>query len=138
MKRPLGLAALLTAGLVGCSQPATPADGGPPAGGSAEPSSEGTEAARPPKPPATPALTLFVGDREVDCEGEGPMKCLRIKRSADGEWELLYSRIEGFTHEVGHEYELRVSREEVAKPLADGPSAKYRLVEVVSKKKTGP
>ena len=136
MKRHLGLAALFTAGLVGCSQPAKPVDEGAP-DTSAAPEAGG-DVGRAPKPPAPDTMTLFVADREVDCEGEGPMKCLRIKRSAAGEWELLYQRIEGFTHEAGNEYELRVTREELAKPPADGSKARYKLVEVVSKKKTGP
>lgn len=71
--------------------------------------------------------TLWVDDKLVDCEGDHPMKCMRTRRSKDGEWELSYAPIEGFTFEEGHTYELRVDMSDPKKP---------RLVEVVSKNKT--
>jgi hypothetical protein len=84
-------------------------------------------------PPAEPGLTLWVGPRLVDCEGEGPMKCMRVRRAAEGDWELLYQSIEGFTFEEGNAYELRVSRTPVDNPPAGGSSVRYALIEVVSK-----
>jgi len=91
------------------------------------------------KPSADPAAkTLFVADQKVDCEGEGPMKCLRVRDTEAGEWRLLYQSIEGFTHEAGHAYELRVSEKGRKDPPADGSSVRYVLVEIVSKKKIEP
>jgi hypothetical protein len=79
--------------------------------------------------------TLFVRETRADCEGEGPMKCLQARESESEPWTLLYSRIEGFEYEESYAYELRV--EVVPNPRAptDGSSRRYRLVEIISKKK---
>ena len=79
---------------------------------------------------------MFVSDTLVDCEGEGPRKCMRVRASADAEWELFYDPIDGFTYEPGHVYELRVEAKPVSGAAADASSIEYRLVEVVSKEKT--
>jgi hypothetical protein len=87
---------------------------------------------------AAPAgTTLFVAEALVDCQGEGPMKCMRVRTSEDQPWSLHYDRIEGFTYEPGFVYELRVERRDVAKPAADAPSSRYRLLELVSRRKVG-
>ena len=65
------------------------------------------------------------------------MKCLMIRDAESAPWTLFYSGIEGFTHEEGHAYELVVSVERVT-PSADGSALRYRLVEVVSKRKVSP
>jgi len=80
--------------------------------------------------------TMFVDAKLVDCVGEGPMKCMRIRDSADGEWTLLYDSIEGFEHEEGNLYELKVEVQGVSDSPADASSLRYRLVEVVSKEET--
>ena len=77
---------------------------------------------------------LFVDAATVDCEGEGPMKCLRVRSSESEEWRLLYGSIEGFEHQAGNVYELRVTKRSVKNPPADAASSKLVLVEVVSKK----
>ena len=71
----------------------------------------------------------------ADCHGEAPMKCLQVRELASEEWRNLYAPIEGFEHEPGYAYELRVEVAPVAKPPADGSSLRYRLLEVVSKQK---
>jgi heat shock protein HslJ len=76
---------------------------------------------------------LYVGSELVDCEGEGPQKCMLIKESLDGEYQLFYSQIEGFEFEPGYEYELKVRVEDVENPPAGGSSLKYTLIEEVSK-----
>lgn len=48
---------------------------------------------------------------------------------------LFYGKIEGFTYEEGHAYELRVRVDEVKAPPADRSSQRVRLVEIVSKEK---
>ncbi|MEJ7735605.1 MAG: DUF4377 domain-containing protein [Polyangiaceae bacterium] len=86
---------------------------------------------------ASAGTTLFVAEALVDCQGEGPMKCMRVRAADDQPWSLHYDRIEGFTYEPGFVYELRVERRDVAKPAADAPSSRLRLLEVVSKRKVG-
>lgn len=92
--------------------------------------------APPVKPEANAGTkTLFVDAELVDCEGEGPMTCLRIRESETAEWELLYSGIEGFEHRPGTSYELLVKVEDVADPPADASSRRLVLVKIVSEKK---
>jgi len=86
-------------------------------------------------PAAAAPSTLFVREVRVDCEGEGPQKCLQIRASAADPWNLLYDGIEGFHYEDGNAYELRVSIELVRRPPADATSKRYHLVEIVSKTK---
>ncbi|MFA9445748.1 DUF4377 domain-containing protein [Egicoccus sp. AB-alg6-2] len=75
-------------------------------------------------------VTLEVAGDRVTCEGEGVMECLQVRRAPDAEWERFYDQIEGFTHEPGYAYELRV-RVTDDDPPADGSSLAYELVEVV-------
>jgi hypothetical protein len=82
--------------------------------------------------------TLFVRETRVDCEGEGPRKCLQVRESESGEWQLFYSRIKGFAYEEGTKYQLRVAVEKVPKPMADASSLSYTLVEIVSQEKVAP
>jgi hypothetical protein len=89
-------------------------------------------------PGAADTKTLFVREMRVDCEGEGPRKCLQVRESESGEWTLFYSRIKGFQYEEGTKYELRVSVEKVPKPMADASSLSYTLVEIVSQQKVAP
>ena len=108
-----------------------------------------TEEAKPDAPPIpsqkveeapakTGEKTLFVREERVDCEGEGRMRCMQVREAETKEWELFYGKIEGFSYEEGYAYELRVKPAAVAGPMADGPSGRMQLVEVVSKKKVTP
>ena len=74
----------------------------------------------------------------VDCMGEGPRKCMQVRESESDPWTMFYDRIEGFTYEEGHAYELRVALEKTPNPPADGSSLRYRLVEIISKQKVAP
>jgi heat shock protein HslJ len=76
--------------------------------------------------------TLFVGPELVDCTGVAPMQCMQVREDPNGEWQLFYNTIEGFTFEPGFTYELRVNVETIANPPADGSSLKYTLVEIVN------
>lgn len=78
-------------------------------------------------------VTMYIGPELVDCEGEGPQKCMLVKYSPDEEYQLFYSGIEGFNFEPGYEYELKVLVTPVENPPAGGSSLKYTLVEEVSK-----
>ncbi len=79
------------------------------------------------------AMTLFVGPELVDCEGEGPQKCMLVKESPEQEYQLFYDQIEGFNFEEGFEYELLVRQENVENPPAGGSSIRWILVDEVSK-----
>lgn len=96
-----------------------------------------------PPAPVTPTEaakveTLFVRDQRATCEGEGPRECLQVRSSESEPWRNLFASIEGFEYEAGNSYELRVEVTPIANPPADAASLKYRLKEVVSKKKAAP
>jgi hypothetical protein len=82
--------------------------------------------------------TMFVDAVIVDCEGEGPMKCMRVRASESADWMLFYSSIEGFTHQEGELYELKVEVSPASNPPSDASSLRYRLIEIVSHKKVRP
>jgi hypothetical protein len=88
--------------------------------------------------PAPPGIekTLFVAPERRSCTGVAPMECLQVRAAPELPWQYFYSEIEGFTHEPGYAYELRVREEKVADPPADGSSLRWQLLEVVSKVRT--
>lgn len=77
--------------------------------------------------------TLYVAPFWKTCQGVGPMLCLQTRAVPEGDWQLFYNSIEGFTYEPGYQYELKVKKTDVANPPADASSLRYSLVEVVSK-----
>jgi hypothetical protein len=83
--------------------------------------------------PAERVFTLQVAPARVPCVGEGTHECLQVRERADAPWQLFYDPIEGFVHEPGYQYLLRVARRPVANPPADGSSAAYRLLAVLSR-----
>lgn len=76
-------------------------------------------------------ITLYIAPEKAACVGVGPMECLQVKYSEDGETEFFYSGIDGFVFVPGYNYELRVLRTKVANPPADGSSLAYMLLEIV-------
>lgn len=80
--------------------------------------------------------TLFVAAERKPCTGVAPMECLQVREAPDRPWQFFYGEIEGFTHEPGYDYELRVREEKVAAPPADGSSLRWTLVKVVGKRPT--
>jgi hypothetical protein len=92
-----------------------------------------------PAPAATGAesvpQTLFVGAARVSCQGEAPQQCLQVRETKSQPYRNLYSSIEGFDYEPSYEYELRVEATFVPHPPADASAVRYRLLEVVSKRK---
>ncbi|UCD98646.1 MAG: META domain-containing protein [Chloroflexota bacterium] len=77
--------------------------------------------------------TVFVGPLLVDCEGEGPQKCMLIKEKIEDEYALFYDKIEGFDYEEGFEYKIVVKEESVENPPAGGSSIKWTLLRIESK-----
>ena len=74
---------------------------------------------------------VTVAPHRAECVGVALMECLVV----DG--ELFYGEIEGFEHEAGYVYRLRIERydpwPEMEEPPADASEYGYRLIEVVSK-----
>jgi len=66
------------------------------------------------------------------------MKCLQVRESQNGPWRNLYANIEGFDYEESYAYELRVEVTRVPSPAADAPSLRYKLLQVVDKRKVAP
>lgn len=143
--------ALLSMACLACSKPAateapapsavpTATEPSPPAipgsVASATPTSE-PPVAEPSSEPKAETQTLFVHAELADCVGESPRKCLKIKRTAEAEWEFFYAKIKGFEHEAGNFYELKVNVTPVPNAPADSGAVNYELVEVV-KKSTSP
>ncbi len=80
----------------------------------------------------------WINGSKVDCSGVGPMKCLQIHKSdtlQPGNWQNFYTEIEGFNFQNGYLFKVKVAEEKVnpAKVPADGPSKKYKLIEVLEK-----
>lgn len=76
---------------------------------------------------------IFVGPVLVDCQGEGPQKCMLVKENPEDEYSLFYDRIEGFDYEEGYEYRIVVKEEQVDDPPAGGSSLIWTLVRIEDK-----
>lgn len=75
-------------------------------------------------------MEVSVGPELEDCVGSAPMMCMVV----DG--YLFYDDIEGFGHEVGYRYKLRMERYDRwygQAPPADASKYGYRLIDVVEK-----
>ena len=75
-------------------------------------------------------MEVSVGPELEDCVGSAPMMCMVV----DG--YLFYDEIEGFEHEAGYRYRLRMERYDRWQgqaPPADASKYGYRLIEVVEK-----
>jgi hypothetical protein len=83
--------------------------------------------------PGERLITVEVAATRVPCVGLVPQECLQVRRRADAAWERFYDPIEGFTHEAGFQYRLRLVERVIANPPADGSSRAYRLVAVLAK-----
>ncbi len=75
---------------------------------------------------------MWIEPELAECTGVGPMECMQVAYTEDGEPELFYSAIEGFEFVEGTSYVIDVQVSEVASPPADGSSLSYTLVQVVS------
>lgn len=75
-------------------------------------------------------MEVSVGPELEDCVGSAPMRCLVVNG------DLFYDDIEGFEHEAGYRYRLRMERYDRwqgQEPPADASKYGYRLIEVVEK-----
>lgn len=78
-------------------------------------------------------LVLYIGPQEVPCTGVGPRTCLLAREDPEGEWELFYDPIIGFTFEPGYDYTLLVRRERKREVVADESSLRWTLVRILEK-----
>jgi hypothetical protein len=96
-------------------------------------------ASRPPTVDTTAAgserLTFDVRPARVPCTGEARTRCLVVRVLPDTAWRNFHDAIGGFTFEEGYRWRLEVERRRVPNPPADGSSAVYRLIRVLSKEK---
>ena len=80
---------------------------------------------------AMETLAVSVGPARQECYGPFRRMCLVV----DG--QLFYREIDGFTHEPGHDYRLRIERYDAfpgqAEPPQDAGRYGYRLIEELSK-----
>lgn len=76
--------------------------------------------------------TIYIADRKLDCVENVSDGCMQIRESKKGSWHNFTGKIEGFNYVEGFDYKLKV---EVI-PVAAGQAASYRLVKVLSQKKT--
>lgn len=81
---------------------------------------------------ADEVVRMWIEPELAECTGVGPMECMQVAYTEDGEPELFYSGIEGFEFVEGTSYVIDVQVSEVASPPADGSSLSYTLVQVVS------
>ena len=75
-------------------------------------------------------LEVTVGPELLDCVGVAEMKCMEV----DGEY--FYESIDGFDHEEGYTYRLKIERFEAfpgQEPPQDASMYGYRLIEILSK-----
>lgn len=79
-------------------------------------------------------VRMWIAPELVECEGVGPMQCMQVAYTEDGEPELFYSAIDGFRFVEGTTYVVDVRVTPVENPPADGSSRAYTLVEVVSER----
>ena len=93
-------------------------------------------AAEPPTPIPPPAPNgsvqeVVVGPEQVECTGSAPQLCLLV----DG--ELFYDEIEGFEHEAGYIYRLRIEEYDRWPGQTEIPQDAgrygYRLLELLAK-----
>lgn len=76
---------------------------------------------------------LVVAAAKLPCFGAGSQLCLYVRPYASLNWEYFYGEIEGFVHEEGFEYLIRVERTTIKNPPADGPYYRFRLLDVLRK-----
>ena len=76
---------------------------------------------------------IYVAPILLDCQGEGPQKCMLVKENPEDDFTLFYDQIEGFDYEEGYEYKIVVMEEQVENPPAGGSSLKWTLVRIERK-----
>ena len=74
---------------------------------------------------------VYVDDQTVTCVGLAMQQCLLVRESQEDAWEFWYDGIEGFEHQAGTSYVLRIVETEVPNPPQDASSIKWELIEIL-------
>lgn len=78
----------------------------------------------------------FVADKQVECRGVTPQKCLVVRQADSADWKYFYSAIKNFKFRDGYTQKIRVSVAPRRNVPADASALEYRLVKVLSRSKT--
>lgn len=81
---------------------------------------------------------VYVAAETRPCTGVAPMTCLQVREAEDQPWTLHYFGYEGFEHQPGVEYRLRVRGAPVANPPADASSIHWSLLEILDQRAVQP
>jgi heat shock protein HslJ len=77
---------------------------------------------------------FYVADRKIACAGT--YECMQMKGKDKEQWHVYPDSIPGFNYEEGYEYLIQVQPLQTSNTLAGLYDEKYKLVKVISKKKT--
>lgn len=75
---------------------------------------------------------LRINHYKAECEGHFVSFCYLVQEVDSDVWFNFYEQIEGFDYQWGNTYEIMVSAESLNSGLADTPSIKYELEQVIS------
>ena len=84
--------------------------------------------------------TLDQGGPAPPATTDNPAVIYYMRATVQGSNEkfgLALGRIEGFEYEEGNEYLLKVLKTPIENPAADGHTATYKLIEIISKTEVG-
>lgn len=76
--------------------------------------------------------TLLVQHFPDECVAVAIGLCMQIREPSEPDFTRHYGGIEGFTYQLGFEYEIEVEDHRVDNPPADGSSRRTVLLEIVS------
>ncbi|MGB5941644.1 MAG: DUF4377 domain-containing protein [Leeuwenhoekiella sp.] len=79
--------------------------------------------------------TWQVNGLKVPCDDVGVQECFQVKKDSSDTWEYVYSDIEDFYFEPGYDYVLKVKVSDRREVLQDASAKRYKLDEIISKKK---
>nr|WP_321452417.1 DUF4377 domain-containing protein [uncultured Carboxylicivirga sp.] len=80
--------------------------------------------------------TYYVAPVKVSCTGVAPTSCLLVKSKMESPWKYFYGNIEGFNHQFGQTYIIKVKETNIENPPADASSIKYELMEITEQRAT--
>ncbi|MEV0251336.1 DUF4377 domain-containing protein [Nocardia sp. NPDC050712] len=82
------------------------------------------------------AFEVDVAHETMRCTETSEQRCLQIRRDPNGPWELCYDEIDGFDHDPGYRYHLRVEPDPAGQSAPD--AARWQLVAVLDKQRVIP
>lgn len=87
------------------------------------------------RPWMSSAVTLQVAPKRRQCTGMIEMQCLQVRELIPGQvpqkWMPFWGEIAGFKHAHGQRYTLRVRKDKIENPPADGPNTRYTLLKLL-------